>query len=93
MKDDKIGQKVGDTLLDPKNNRIWKGLLALVLILLLVDAVLGWYWSWEPDLVEVQPAAGAVPGETVTREVIHVAGTLLDKPGGYLSNDILPHRL
>ncbi|GAA5126200.1 DUF2333 family protein [Alloalcanivorax gelatiniphagus] len=93
MKEDKFGQKVGDRLLDPKNNRIWKGLLGLVLLLLLVDVALGWYWSWEPDLQPVSRADGAVPGETVTREVIHVASTLLDKPGGYLSNDMLPHRL
>src|SRR5699024_1052568 len=53
----------------------------------------GWYWSGEPDLTEVRQRADAVPGETVTREVIHVASTLLDKPGGYLSNDMLPHRL
>ncbi|WP_101674875.1 DUF2333 family protein [Alloalcanivorax mobilis] len=93
MSEDKFSQKMGDTLLDPKSNRIWKGLLALVLILLLVDVVLGWYWSWEPPLTEVSKRDGAVAGETVTREVIHVASTLLDKPGGYLSNDMMPHRL
>lgn len=93
MSDDKFSHKLDDTLLDPKNNRIWKGLLGVVLILLLVDVVLGWYWSWEPALTEVNQRADAVPGETVTREVIHVASTLLDKPGGYLSNDMMPHRL
>jgi hypothetical protein len=93
MSDDTFSQKLGDTLLDPNNNRIWKGLLWLLLILLLVDVGLGWYWSGEPDLTVVSKRADAVPGETVTREVIHVASTLLDKPGGYLSNDMLPHRL
>ena len=93
MSDDTFSQKLGDTLLDPNNNRIWKGLLWLLLILLLVDVGLGWYWSGEPDLTAVSKRADAVPGETVTREVIHVASTLLDKPGGYLSNDMLPHRL
>ena len=57
-----------------------------------MDVALGWYWSWEPDLSEVHRRDGAVAGETMTREVIHVASTLLDKPGGYLSNDMLPHR-
>lgn len=93
MTDDKFGQKVGDALLDPRHNRIWKGGLWLLVILLLVDVALGWYWSWEPDLSEVNRRDGAVAGETMTREVIHVASTLLDKPGGYLSNDMLPHRL
>ena len=90
MTDDKFGQKVGDTLLDPRNNRIWKGLLWLLAILLLVDVALGWYWSWEPDLSEVNRRDGAVAGETMTREVIHVASPLLDKPGGYLRNDVMP---
>ena len=66
MTDDKFGQKVGDTLLDPRNNRIWKGLLWLLAILLLVDVALGWYWSWEPDLSEVNRRDGAVAGETMT---------------------------
>lgn len=93
MSKDKFSEKVGDRLLDPKNNRIWKGVLWLLAILLLADILLGWYWSWEPDLREVPPQPDAVPGEVLTREVIFIADTLLDKPGGYLSNDILPHRL
>ncbi|ARB47787.1 DUF2333 family protein [Alloalcanivorax xenomutans] len=84
---------MGDRLLDPANNRIWKGALWLIVILLLVDVLLGWYWSWEPDLQEVRALANAQPGEVTTLEVINVASTLLDKPGGYLSNDVLPHRL
>nr|WP_306377585.1 DUF2333 family protein [Alcanivorax hongdengensis] len=84
---------MGDAMLDPRNSRIWKGLFWLLLLLLLVDVLLGWYWSMEPDLHRVTPRADAVVGETTTREVIRVAETLLDKPGGYLSNDILPHRL
>ncbi|MEQ9508937.1 MAG: DUF2333 family protein [Alloalcanivorax xenomutans] len=84
---------MGDRLLDPANNRIWKGALWLIVILLLVDVLLGWYWSWEPDLQEVRALADAKPGEVTTLEVINVASTLLDKPGGYLSNDVLPHRL
>lgn len=93
MNDDKFSQKVGDTLLDPKNNRLWKGLLWLLALFLLADVLLGWYWSWEPDLQAVHKRPDAVPGETITREVIFVADTLLDKPGGYLSNDMMPHRL
>nr|WP_308422517.1 DUF2333 family protein [Alloalcanivorax dieselolei] len=84
---------MGDRLLDPANNRIWKGALWLIVILLLVDVLLGWYWSWEPDLQEVRALADAKTGEVTTQEVINVASTLLDKPGGYLSNDVLPHRL
>ncbi|MDX1804075.1 MAG: DUF2333 family protein [Alcanivorax sp.] len=81
-------------MLDPRNSRrLWKGIVWVLGALLLLDVLLGWYWSQEPALHEVTPRQGAVAGETTTREVIRVAQTLLDKPGGYLSNDILPHRL
>jgi hypothetical protein len=93
MSNDKFSEKMGDAMLDPRNNRIWKGVLWLVGILLLVDVLLSWYWSQEPELREVPHRENAVAGETLTRELIFVADTLLSKPGGYLSNDILPHRL
>ena len=38
MTDDKFGQKVGDTLLDPRNNRIWKGLLWLLALVASTDS-------------------------------------------------------
>lgn len=93
MRSDAISEKLGDAMLDPRNNRVWKWLTWLVGLLLIIDIVLGWYWSREPELRHVQVNAAAVPGETMTRELIFVADTLLSKPGGYLSNDILPHRL
>jgi len=88
-----MSEAVGDRLLDPGNNRWWRaGGIALV-VLLLLDIALGWYWSREPAVRPVVPAVGAVTGSTTTEALIQVAETLLDKPGGYLSNDILPHRL
>lgn len=59
----------------------------------------GVYWSFTPDNInireEVTVAATAenvapVVGYTTTTAVIKVAESLLDKPGGYLSNDALP---
>jgi hypothetical protein len=59
----------------------------------------GVYWSFTPDNInireEVTVAASAenvapVVGYTTTTAVIKVAESLLDKPGGYLSNDALP---
>ena len=93
MSNDKFSEKMGDAMLDPRNNRIWKGLFWLLGLLLLVDVLLGWYWSQEPELRAVTSKADAVRGETTARELIFVADTLLSKPGGYLSNDVLPHRL
>lgn len=93
MSNEKFSEKVGDAVLDPRNNRLWKGLVWLLGLLLLVDILLSWYWSQEPDLRDVPRRENAIAGETITRELIFVADTLLSKPGGYLSNDFLPHRL
>lgn len=52
-----------------------------------------WYWSREPDVfwVNESPDSGqAVVGYASTDTLIRVAETLLEKPGGYLTNDLLP---
>jgi hypothetical protein len=72
------------------------GLLGLYLIAALV---VGWYWSQEPAPFSVQQRAEAaaqasghklVNGYTTVETLKQVASTLLDKPGGYLSNDLAP---
>ncbi len=59
----------------------------------------GWYWSQEPALFPVQQNAQAaaekdgrqmVVGYTTVETLKTVAGTLLSKPGGYISNDRFP---
>jgi hypothetical protein len=76
-----------------------RGLAALLAIYLLAALVVGWYWSQEPDLFPVQQHAQAaaqgaqrqmVIGYTTVETLKEVASTLLDKRGGYLSNDKLP---
>ncbi|PAU63404.1 hypothetical protein BZL41_12335 [Pseudomonas sp. PIC25] len=66
---------------------------------LLITLVLGWYWSQEPGFFPVQQNAQAaaeraqrqlVGGYTTVETLKKVASTLLDKPGGYLSNDLAP---
>lgn len=61
--------------------------------------ILGILWSQEPDNLSpyqlaLDSAAGdknkIVPGYTTTVTLIRVSETLLDKPGGYLSNDKMP---
>jgi hypothetical protein len=61
--------------------------------------LLGMYWSGEPAPFSVRQktnemlAVGGndyVVGSTTTATLIGVAETLLQKPGGYLSNDVLP---
>ena len=77
---------------------LWSGGL-LVATYVAVTLVLGIYWSREPEPFEVRLAAreeadrlGARPvtGAVYTATLIRIGRTLLDKPGGYLSNDHFP---
>ena len=69
-------------------------LLAILFLLQLVVLVLalGWYWSREPAMFSVQPAAQgpARPGQVLVMVLGRLAGGLTEKPGGYLDNDLLP---
>ncbi len=69
-----------------------------VLAIVVVSA-LGFYWDSEPDLFDVKAvatemvggdASKLVQGSVTTATLIHVVTVLLDKPGGYLSNDMMP---
>jgi hypothetical protein len=60
---------------------------AVLLVYLLMAAGLGFYWNSEPD-VSPPPSAQTVTGAATTKALLHLANTLLDKPGGYLSNDV-----
>ena len=61
-----------------------------VLLLMLVVA---WFWSRTPDIFWVEQRAenkDPVIGYATVDTLIRVSETLLDKPGGYLSNDRMP---
>ncbi|MEZ5492681.1 MAG: DUF2333 family protein [Gammaproteobacteria bacterium] len=73
-------------------------LLSVLAFITLFIVVLGVFWSFEPDQFSVvenreQKLAGSdnapVIGAASTAALIGVAETLLDKPGGYLSNDVM----
>ncbi len=98
-------QRLGRQLLALYHPRNWKerGLWwsagVVLLTLLILNLVLGWYWSREPDLFDVATVARQAVGGDEQRLVtgvytvataIHEAEVLLDKPGGYLSNDVFP---
>lgn len=64
--------------------------VSLVALLLYGVAV---YWSVEPEVFNITGTNGErnpVVGYVTTNTLINVASTLMNKPGGYLSNDILP---
>lgn len=59
---------------------------------LILMLILGWYWSRMPDIfwVNDQPGERKVIGYATVDTLVRVSETLLDKPGGYLSNDKTP---
>lgn len=68
-------------------------------VLVIFIVLLGFYWSSEPAPFSVQQVSAQrlalldndnVIGATTTVALINVAETLLEKPGGYLSNDVAP---
>lgn len=84
------------SLQNKKNSLIGAGVAGL---LLLVIFILSLYWSSEPESFDVSAKAFAraeasgvnvVVGYTTTSTLIEVASILLEKRGGFLSNDMMP---
>jgi len=76
-----------------------KTVVAMVAAVFVVLYFIGVWWSFEPDEFDVraqvtqdatQENVAPVVGYTTTTSLIRVIETLLDKPGGYLSNDAIP---
>ncbi|GAA0621446.1 DUF2333 family protein [Halomonas beimenensis] len=80
----------------PQYGWIWKPLLALAGLYLLVALGLGVWWSRTPPAFEVEAVAehpggaDAGHGAATLASLMALVETLLDKPGGYLRNDIAP---
>lgn len=92
-------QEASDDVMD---DRDWVkyGLIGLLLAFVVL-VVLSFLWNDEPEMFDVRaqahkymPAGKSeghlIAGVATTSALIKVAETLLDKPGGYLSNDIAP---
>lgn len=52
--------------------------------------LLGVYWSLEPEKRSVSYDPNQVSGVELVDSLIYVVDTLLEKPGGFLGNDVLP---
>ncbi len=68
---------------------------AVLAVFLLVISIVGFFWDSEPALLEKDLSTqisdpGYVTGTATVSALIDVAETLLNKPGGYLTNDIMP---
>ncbi|WP_240922650.1 DUF2333 family protein [Oleiagrimonas sp. C23AA] len=75
------------------------GLGAVLAVMVVLVLAMMWWWDTEPSpfapdqvtrttLADMH--AHAVPGAETTITLMHSVDTLLDKRGGYLSNDVLP---
>jgi hypothetical protein len=76
-----------------------KWLFSTAVLIIFLLWVLSVFWSFEPESFEPELLAqqqasqrneSVVAGYTITTSLISVAETLLNKSGGYLSNDVLP---
>ncbi|MBL4781086.1 MAG: DUF2333 family protein [Porticoccaceae bacterium] len=78
------------TLADEGETLRWA--IRMLALLLVALCALAWYWSREPQLNIAHDPAKPQPvaGSAVTTTMITVVDTLLEKPGGLLSNDIMP---
>ncbi|SDL76587.1 hypothetical protein SAMN05661010_02481 [Modicisalibacter muralis] len=84
----------------PEYGWIWKPLLVLLVLYLVICIGLGIWWSQRPDDFSVEQAVveqrGQASSQPAARGSVTVASlmtaieTLLDKPGGYLRNDVAP---
>ncbi len=80
-----------------RSKRRW--VFGFVGLIVITVVLLGLVWSQEPAPFSVSDNAAnklaasgnnPVTGAVMTATLISVAETLLDKPGGYLSNDVMP---
>lgn len=79
--------------------KISRGIVAVLLLVMVVSVPLGMYWSITPSAFSPveearkdaeQANMEATTGYTTVYTLSRVMGTLLDKPGGYITNDKLP---
>ncbi len=62
-------------------------------VIIVLQLGFGWYWSREPEIFWVAENANGervVVGYPTTDTLLRVAEHLLEKPGGYLTNDVTP---
>ncbi|HUQ53217.1 MAG TPA: DUF2333 family protein, partial [Gammaproteobacteria bacterium] len=87
-------QPPSDSPLNRPRRRRWPWIAAVGV--LVVALAWGWsfYWSREPAalwvVAETPAGERAVVGYSTVHTLIDVTNWLLEKPGGYLTNDVLP---
>ena len=88
-----------ESLMNKLNGRL---IVSSVLSVLFLGWLLAVWWSMEPDVIDIRQVSieqaqtmgfEPVVGFATTTAIIEVTNTLLNKPGGYLTNDKLPPSL
>jgi hypothetical protein len=83
-----------DGIRDSLNSRSSiRGWVAALSVYLFVAVILGIYWSRQPDPfepTELRDVRANIVGSVTTVTLMEVSATLLDKPGGFLTNDVFP---
>jgi len=78
----------------PLHRPLWVTISGYALgVVLVVMLGVAWYWSRTPDVFWVNEKGSGdntVIGYSTVDTLIRVANTMLEKPGGYLSNDVTP---
>ncbi|NND82371.1 MAG: DUF2333 family protein [Gammaproteobacteria bacterium] len=69
---------------------VLRPVLVILLVVILLLGLLSWYWSRTPGFMTLSPQSEPVVGSATTEMLIKSVETLLEKPGGYLSNDVAP---
>lgn len=90
----KLGEKIKDNIAgvesEPGSSKSLRMLVPALVILLVLVSALGIWWSGEPGGFIVQKSPNAKVGEVTVQTLITISETLQSKPGGYLSNDVMP---
>lgn len=90
----KLTEKLKDNIAgvdsEPGSSKWLRAVVPALLVVLVINLLLTFWWSSEPDIFSVEKRDGAKTGEITVATLIQVIETLQDKPGGYLSNDIIP---
>ncbi len=90
---------ISDGIADGDGFGTGRMIIAGVVLVLPLISVVGFFWDNEPEVFDVDAntsrlvdslGVARVPGSTTVATVIGTARVLVDKRGGYLSNDIMP---
>ncbi len=92
---DTLKQRFSDSVVSLNEQQLkFKIVFVVIPLILVLLLILANYWSQEPDAFTIKPLmqqeSEVVTGTATTLTLIKTMDVLLHKPGGYLSNDMMP---